>query len=408
MCKSRKACKAPGRRRMGVIRQRIIDFLGRTISDTNDESTTVHDVEQCVWMEQARRVMASWVISALQLCDVKFYGAGGSPVLDDAAWLWNVSPNANQSRAEFMTDLLGRLLVDEGRALAVPVRRGAQTSLYIADGGIDPQTRPGQPALYDQISIEGSTEVAPHRMTAREVYAFDMRGVGGGWAALDRMADRAYDDLGAKIISSTKDRSARKWIMHLDRPPAGTKDQQEAIEQQLRTATKEFVRSDDGIMPLYTGQSMERASADVSKTAGQASSDVTAIRRDMFALVAECFHMPASLLEGNVNNYEATLSAFLTFSVDPIARMLSEEITRKTYTREEWMAGAHANVDTTHIRHTDIFQIADAAAKLIGSTIDSPNEIRGFTGQDPIDEPWADEYQRTKNNESAGGGESNA
>ena len=161
-------------------------------------------------------------------------------------------------------------------------------------------------------------------------------------------------------------------------------------------------------MPLYKGQTMERASADVSKTAGQVSSDVTAIRRDMFTLVAECFHMPASLLEGNVNNYEATLSAFLTFAVDPIARMLSEEITRKTYTSEEWVAGAHANVDTTHIRHTDIFQIADAAAKLIGSTIDSPNEIRGFTGQDPIHEPWADEYQRTKNNESAGGGESNA
>ena len=51
---------------------------------------------------------------------------------------------------------------------------------------------------------------------------------------------------------------------------------------------------------------------------------------------------------------------------------------------------------------------AYTAAKLVGATVDNPNEIRRFTGQDPIPEPWADEYQRTKNNESAAGGESNA
>lgn len=387
------------------IRQRLIDWLGNTMetADTTEASYTA--AEQCMWMEQARRVMASWVIAALQLCDVRFYGTDGKPVMDDAAWLWNVSPNPNQSRAEFMTDLLGRLMVDNGRSVAVPVRHGSQVSLYVADGGFEPQLRPGQPALYTNLSIEGSTNVAPRAMTALDVYAFDMRGVGGGWATMDQLAAEAYDSVADAIVSSTKDRSGRKWLLHLERPAAGTKDQQEAIEQQTRSAMAEFVRSDDGVMPLYKGQSMERASADVGKTSGQASADVTGIRKDMFALVAECFHMPASLLEGNVNNFDATLSAFLTFAVDPIARMLSEEITRKTYTREQWKRGARASVDTSHIRHTDIFQIADAAAKLIGSTVDSPNEIRGFTGQDPIPEPWADEYQRTKNNESAGGGE---
>ncbi|MCI6843813.1 MAG: phage portal protein [Coriobacteriaceae bacterium] len=392
------------------IRQRIVDWLGNVIGDAGAANAqgTADAAEACVWMEQARQVMASYVISALQLCDVRFYGQDGETELSDQAWLWNVSPNPNQSRAELMADLLGRLLADDGRAVVVPVRTGSRTSIYVADSGTDPEVRPGMPALYRSLSVEGSTEVVGGPLASSDVYAFDMRGVGGGWHELRRQVDGAYDRLAAAIIGSTKDRAGRKWVMRLGRDPAGTAEQQAAIEQQVRIATREFVRSDDGVMPLYKGQELERASADVSKTAGQVSSDVTGIRRDMYALVAACLHMPASLLDGNVNNFESTMGAFLTFGVDPVARMLSEEITRKTYTASQWARGARATVDTTHIRHVDIFQVADAAAKLVGATVDSPNEIRRFTGQDPIPEPWADEYQMTKNNESAAGGESDA
>lgn len=391
------------------LRQRVIDWLGRTVADSGaSPGAAVAPEGQCAWMEQARRVMASWVISALQLCEVRFYGPDGRPTMDDAAWLWNVSPNPNQSRSEFLQELLGRLLVDDGRAVAVPVRSGGRTSLYVADGGSVPEVRPGLPALYGNVSVEGSTTVVPGALTSDDVYAFDMRGVGGGWAIADRAAARMYDEVAAAMVGSAKDRAGRKWLLHLDRPPAGTAEQQAAIERQTKSAVADFVRSDDGVMPLYKGQSMERASADVAKTAGQTSADVISMRRDMFALVAGCFHMPASLLDGDMNNFEATMSAFLTFAVDPVARMLSEEITRKSYTQDEWRRGAHAVVDTTHVRHVDVFQVADAAAKLVGSTVDSPNEIRAFTRQDPISEPWADEYQRTKNNESASGGESDA
>ena len=91
--------------------------------------------------------------------------------------------------------------------------------------------------------------------------------------------------------------------------------------------------------------------------------------------------------------------------------MIAEEITRKTFTQAQWSASkgeTSVTVDTTHVRHVDLFGVADKVAKLIGSSVESPNEIRKFTGQEPIPKPWADEYQMTKNNEAAGGGENNA
>ena len=55
----------------------------------------------------------------------------------------------------------------------------------------------------------------------------------------------------------------------------------------------------------------------------------------------------------------------------------------------------------------DLFDAADSAAKLVGTGATSPNEIRKALGLPPIAESWADGYQMTKNNEVAGGGETN-
>ena len=54
---------------------------------------------------------------------------------------------------------------------------------------------------------------------------------------------------------------------------------------------------------------------------------------------------------------------------------------------------------------TDIFDVADKVEKLVGSSVDTPNEIREFTRQRPVAAPGMDDYQRTKNFETAGGGE---
>jgi hypothetical protein len=77
-------------------------------------------------------------------------------------------------------------------------------------------------------------------------------------------------------------------------------------------------------------------------------------------------------------------------------------------TAMQWRHGAYVRVDTTHIRHVDLFAVADKAEKLVGAMIDTPNEIREFTGQDRIEgKPEMDEYQMTKNHERADGGENN-
>lgn len=56
-------------------------------------------------------------------------------------------------------------------------------------------------------------------------------------------------------------------------------------------------------------------------------------------------------------------------------------------------------VDTTHIRLVDVFDVADKADKLVQDALYNVNELREKFEDDPINEKWANEYNRTKNME---------
>lgn len=400
---------------MAVMRQRIVDWLGRVISDSNPtpaETQVIDDLAACQWMEVARAVMVSYVVAAIQRSEIVFR-TDGTRSYDRDAWLWNVSPNPNQSRAEFISCLLTRLLRVTGDALVVPIRRRGETHLYLADG-FTPEPHPGGKDVFANIVIEGSSEVVRRSLPSDSVYYFRIDS-DSSWMQLMRNMDALYDQLGASVAQALVDTNGRKFVLHLDQDINGTEQQRKAIEDYIKGNLKSFVRSSNVVLPMYRGMTIERMGAGPTgaiSSVNAATQQTTAIRKDMFATAAACCRIPAAFLEGNTNNFEQLLESFLTFAVDPIAKgVIAEEITRKTFTQEQWSASkgeTGVTVDTTHVRHIDLFGAADKVAKLIGSSVDSPNEIRKFTGQEPINAPWADEYQMTKNNEAAGGGENNA
>jgi hypothetical protein len=190
----------------------------------------------------------------------------------------------------------------------------------------------------------------------------------------------------------------------VDAKIAGTQDERDKINEYLKNSVGAFVKGTDVAIPIYQGMALKRSPSDYS--GGESELDVVQIRAEAFKTVANCLRIPVSFLEGNVNNYETVFEAFLSFFVDPIAKAIEDEITAKSMTAMQWRHGTYARVDTSHIRHVDLFAVADKAEKLVGSMIDTPNEIREFTGQDRVEgKPEMDEYQMTKNHERAGGGE---
>ena len=400
---------------MAIIGTSVIDFLGNVILGTGDDAeriTLPEAIERAhsstmryQWMTVAMHAAAGYAIAGLLKSPIRIRGSGRAE-LDYEEWLWNVRPNPNQSRAQFFAQLIDKMFFSRQKcALVVP----SHDSLWIADSWTlrEAKERAGKdwwrPNRYENIAINGVADAMRGPISTDEVFVFRMPET-EQWRNLMRSMSAAYEEMAKSAAEAFGDKNANRWMLDVDAKITGTQEIQNAINEYLKDSVGPFVRGNDAAIPLYQGMSLKRAEADYS--GGESTLDVVQIRAESFKTVANCLRIPVSFLEGNVNNFETVFESMLAFFIDPIAKAIEDEITAKSMTAMQWRHGSYARVDTTHIRHVDLFSVADKAEKLVGAMIDTPNEIREFTGQDRVEgKPEMDEYQMTKNHERAGGGE---
>lgn len=396
----------------------VIDFLGNVIlgadTDSPETITLPEAIERAAsntmryrWMTVAMHAAAGYAIAGLIKSPIRVRGSGRKE-RDYEEWLWNVRPNPNQSRAQFVARLVDKMFFSlKGYALVVP----SNDSLWIADAWTTREPKDlasrewWRPTLYENICVNGVSDAIRGPVSSDGLFVFRVPET-AQWRSLMNSMGAAYEEMARSAAEAFGDKNARRWLLEMDAKITGTVAEQEKINTYLKEMVGPFVRGNDAAIPLYQGMRLARAAADYS--GGESTLDVVQIRAEAFKTVANCLRIPVSFLEGNVNNYETVFEAFLSFFVDPIAKAIEDEICAKSLTAMQWRHGGYARVDTTHIRHVDLFSVADKAEKLVGSMIDSPNEIREFTGQERVDKPGMDDYQMTKNHELAGGGETNA
>ena len=158
------------------------------------------------------------------------------------------------------------------------------------------------------------------------------------------------------------------------------------------------MENDNAVYPQFRGYKL----TDVTNNKSVSSTDFKEIRKDMFEIVAQAFQIPIDLMFGNVDNLDEVVSTFLTFCIDPIADMLSEELTRKIYGNfESWKKGNYIVVNTSAIQHIDVLDIADKADKLIASGTCSIDEVRKIIGFNALNEDYSTIHFMTKNYDTA-------
>lgn len=107
--------------------------------------------------------------------------------------------------------------------------------------------------------------------------------------------------------------------------------------------------------------------------------------------------MPPSLAKGDVQDTSKAVDEMLTFCLDPLADMLQQEINRKRNGEKLIQNGTCLRINTTKVKHIDIFDIAVSVEKLISSGICTVNMLLRAIGEQRIDEEWADKHFMTKN-----------
>ena len=129
--------------------------------------------------------------------------------------------------------------------------------------------------------------------------------------------------------------------------------------------------------------------------------EVRNLRKEIFESVATAFKIPTGLLYGNMTNVKDSVNQLVTFVIDPIAKMMSQELTRKTTYYEDYLLGCEIKVDTTSVYHMDLFDIADKADKFISSGIYCVDEMREKLGENLLNTDFSKKHWITKNYSTA-------
>lgn len=336
------------------------------------------------------REMAFWsavnlVANAVSKCEFKTFQSG-KEVKGKEYYLWNVEPNRNQNSSQFIHKWISQLYSGRDGCLIVEV--GGQ--LLVADSFMRTPY-----ALYDdvftQVTVGDLTfdrsfrqsEVLYFRLTEH-----DMSGIVAG------LFDSYSKLLTYSMKAFQKSKGTKGTFNYKSIPVAGSTERA-AFDSLMQEKFKAYLNADSAVLPLGEGQAFTESSQ--RTYASETSRDIRALIDDVSDFTAKSLGIPPALLRGDVQGVSDVVDQLLTFCIDPLTDMLSEEINRKRNGWDGFSKGTYLKIDTKQIKHIDLLSVSTAIDKLIGSGAFCVNDIRILCGEEPINEPWAWAHFITKN-----------
>jgi len=360
----------------------ITDFFEKRVGEAQMDTVTAKLAETIYFKELAFHIGKSYIANAISKCEFKVF-KNGEAVKDECYYAWNVSPNPNQNSSQFLNKLIN-VLYDKNEALVIP-NKGC---LYIADS-FSVDEKPMQENVFSCISIEGHSVTKKYK--ASEVFYFKLDN-----KSVKKLVDDLYVTYGqlfACAVESFKKSNGKKYKLILDNMKAGDRQFAEQFNTVIKEQLKAFMENDNAVYPQFKGTDLQPFDS-----SSQNADDVLKLRKEIFEITAQGLKIPLPMMYGNITNIQEIVKIFLTFCIDPLCDMISEEITRKINTYITWNGGKNfVRVDTSRINHIDILDVAEKADKLIASGICSVDELREVLDYQPLNTEFSAKHWITKN-----------
>ncbi|MDU4318479.1 MAG: phage portal protein [Clostridium sp.] len=322
-------------------------------------------------------------------------------IKEDEYYLWNYEPNKNQNSTEFIQELVSKLLRNN-ECLIVE----SNGQLIIADS-FNQNEYALVENIFEDVTRKDFTFKRKFRMSEVLYFKLNNKDIR---ILLSSLMD-SYDNLLNLAVGKYKRSGGRKGVIKLDSILKGDETKKKEIEDLFTRKFKNYFEAENAIVDLPKGVEYEEKNGEGSKKSTSELVDIQNLIKEAFERAAQAFKIPPSLLRGDIADIEKITDNFLTFCIDPIVDMISEEINRKRYGKTFVLKGTFIRIDTTCIKHIDIFAIAEKIDKLISTGMYSIDGLRRKVKDIALNEEWSGKHWITKNYseitqiDSGGGGE---
>lgn len=346
---------------------------------------------QGAMMDVYLRELSFWtcvnkIANAISKCEIKTY-KNGKEIKEREYYLWNMEPNQNQNATAFFTKLIGQLYRNN-EALVVEVNQ----RLYVADS-YGKEIYALKDYVFTGITIDDYQLSESKRMSDVlffELNSRDMRFLMNGMY-------ESYTQLLTYAQNAYRKSRGHKGILNIEGIAQERDNFDETFEELMTKHFKTFFEKDNAVLPLFDGYTYTDISQNAKTYSTESTRDIKALVDDIFEFTARAFSFPPSLAKGDVQDTSKAVDELLTFVVDPLVKMIQQEINRKRSGYTGWKKGTYIRIDTLAVKHIDIFDIATPVDKLISSGAFTINDILEVIGKPRIEEEWADQHFMTKN-----------
>lgn len=345
--------------------------------------------EVCI-RDLALNVCINMIANAVGRCEFQTF-RDGKPIREREYYLWNVEPNINQNSSAFLHELVDKLVRNNEVLVISTLHRDGHEMLVIADAWETPKRYPQKMREYKNVRVGEMT----YRKTFQEnevlhltLHNEDIRHV----------ADQLWDSYSKFYAVASR---AYTWgqgthlKVKVDQAPHATEDDIRSFQQIVTNQVKPFLESENAVLPEYQGYTYSDMGG--SSNADRTTRDIRALVDDIFDFTALSVGIPPVLVKGVVQGTQDADNRWMTTCIDPLTDQLEEEVNRKRYGYDDWSNGNFLHIDTSTVRHFDLFSNAGNVEKLIGSGAYSINDVLRAAGMAEIDADWANIHWLTLN-----------
>ncbi|WP_042683121.1 phage portal protein [Anaerosalibacter massiliensis] len=346
--------------------------------------------KEVYFRELAINTSINLIANAISKSEFRTY-AGGKEVKKNDYYLFNVEPNQNKSASKFWRDVVYKLLYNN-ECLIVQVN----DKLYVTDS-FSKKAYAFKDNMYTNIVVN-DYELSDSMFEPNVLY---LEWHNKKIINLLQDLDKLYEQLIPTAIKNYKSRNSKKGFLIIDGHYPQTEEGQKRLKDLLKNKFREWFEADNAVLPLEKGLKWDHGEQSAIK--GEEASytrDIQQMLNDIFNITAMAFQIPPSLLKGEVADTDKAVNNFLTFCINPIAKLITDEINRKMYCKKEYLSGTYVKMDTSMIKTVDIKEIANALDILTRIGVNSVNDSLRMLGRATLKEDWADERYVTKNYES--------
>jgi HK97 family phage portal protein len=314
----------------------------------------------------------------------------GKETRKDNYYLFNVQPNPNKSASKFWRDVVSRL-VYKNECLVIQ----QDNHLYVAeDFTVDKKAF--REYVYSGVVVEGV--LLSRTYLESEVLHFELHN-----EKIQAVINGLYTAYAKLIEASRKHylrQNARRGTLTIPTNYPETDKAQQDLRDLMEKRFKRFFDAEgDAVLPLANGLEYTELEnkANTGTKGSQEGRDVRGFIDDIFDFVAIALNIPPQLVKGTVADTEKAMDNFLTFCINPLAELISDEVNRKYYGKRAFLERTYLRVNTSMIRSHDIKDIAGALETLLRIGAYSIDDILKVLGMEPLGTDWSTIRWVTKN-----------